>query len=373
MSDRKFNKAFGVDDLVLLEQVTEAAIVDNLQKRYKKDLIYTYIGNVLLSVNPFRLIPGMYSPQIIQKYTGRKLYELAPHVYALAEDTYRTMMATHDNQCVLISGESGAGKTEAAKTLMSFITAVSGSGTGNDGEHLKEQLLKSNPVLEAFGNAKTVRNDNSSRFGKYMKLSFDYTGVPVGGDIQNYLLEKPRVVQPGQGERNFHIFYFLCTSSIGNQLLNGCSPKDFTYLNNGADSTVKGMNDKKEFQIVEQATQDIGLSNDTINSMWELMSAILWLGNATFGGDSSGGGSGGSRGGSGGSGGSGGGGGSGGSGGSVGSVRVVLVRWSFRRCRCSVNTQFQGMWQRRRGLLHARVVRCRPCQLCRVWQSFFLV
>jgi myosin-1 len=176
---RKFNKANGVDDLVLMDTITEAAIVVNLKKRFSKDLIYTYIGNVLLSVNPFRNINGMYGESIIQKYTGRKLYELAPHVYALAEDTYRAMMSTHDNQCVLISGESGAGKTEAAKKLLSFITAVSGSA--EDGDHLKEQLLKSNPVLEAFGNAKTVRNDNSSRFGKYMKLSFDYNGIPVGG------------------------------------------------------------------------------------------------------------------------------------------------------------------------------------------------
>jgi myosin-1 len=221
-----------------MDDMTEDAIVENLKKRFQKDLIYTYIGNVLLSVNPFRLINGMYSPNIIHKYTGRKLYELAPHVYALAEDTYRAMMSTHDNQCVLISGESGAGKTEAAKKFLSFITAVSGSA--QDGDHLKEQLLKSNPVLEAFGNAKTVRNDNSSRFGKYMKLAFDYNGNPVGGNIQNYLLEKPRVVQPGSGERNFHIFYFLCTSNIGKQMLNGNGPNNFTYLNNGADSTVKG-------------------------------------------------------------------------------------------------------------------------------------
>ena len=281
---RSFNKINGVDDLVLLEAVTEEAIVENLRVRFKRDLIYTYIGNVLLSVNPFRLIKGSVGPGVISSYTGRKLYELAPHVYALAEDTYRAMMSTHDNQCVLISGESGAGKTEAAKIFMSFITAVSGSA--QDGDHLKEQLLQSNPVLEAFGNAKTVRNDNSSRFGKYMRLSFDFQGVPVGGDIQNYLLEKPRVVKPGQGERNFHIFYFLCTSNIGQELLNGGNPKDFAYLNNGADSTVRGLNDTKEFNIVEESVRQIGLANDTVQSMWELCAAILWLGNATFGGGS---------------------------------------------------------------------------------------
>ena len=138
----------------------------------------------------------MYSQTIIQKYTGRKLYKLAPHVYALAEDTYRAMMSTHDNQCVLISGESGAGKTEAAKKFMSFITAVSGSA--QDGDHLKEQLLQSNPVLEAFGNAKTVRNNNSSRFGKYMEIFFNHNGKISGCATQNYLLEKIRVVQPGK-------------------------------------------------------------------------------------------------------------------------------------------------------------------------------
>ena len=189
MERRKIEKG-QVDDLVLLSELSEEAIVDNLQNTTKVDRIYTWIGPVLVSVNPFRQISGLYSPNLVSKYRGRYTWELAPHVYAVAEDAYRALMSSHIDQCVLISGESGAGKTEAAKKVMEFVAAVSPAAAAAD-MSIKDRLLQSNPVLEAFGNAKTTRNDNSSRFGKYMVMIFDYHGRPRGGRITNYLLEKP--------------------------------------------------------------------------------------------------------------------------------------------------------------------------------------
>ncbi len=286
MGERKFNKGSGVDDLVLLDEVTQDAVVGNLEARFKKDLIYSYIGPVLLSVNPFHNIRGLYGVSMIKKYCGRYMYELQPHVYAVAETMYRNMLSTHRAQCVLVSGESGAGKTEAAKKVLSYISAVSGSAS--DGDQLKEQLLQSNPVLEAFGNAKTVRNDNSSRFGKYMEIQFTYSGVPVGGRVTNYLLEKPRVVRPGDGERNFHVFYQLCAgvdhdgSELGQRMGLGAGHAHFAYLNNGAASTVRGVNDKDEYHEMHDAMVEIGFTPDDIESMYCLTAAVLWLGNITF-------------------------------------------------------------------------------------------
>jgi myosin-1 len=206
--ERRKIKQGQVDDLVLLDTLSEQAIVANLQATSKADSIYTWIGPVLIAVNPFRWINGLYTPELIRKYRGRYAWELAPHVYAVAEKAYKDLMSSHKNQVILITGESGAGKTEAAKTVMEYVAAVSPQGDSSDVD-CKDRLLQSNPVLEAFGNAKTLRNNNSSRFGKYMDLVFDYYGRPVGGRIINYLLEKPRVVAPGPNERSFHVFYFL--------------------------------------------------------------------------------------------------------------------------------------------------------------------
>jgi myosin-1 len=215
-------------DLVLLSTISEDAIVSSLQSRYSKDQIYTYIGTgqVLLCVNPFKQINKMYSPATLNSYKNRRPYENAPHVYAIAEKAYKDLQTTHKPQCVLVSGESGAGKTENAKKLMEYITNVAcdddgAAGTGKKakakakrdadaGASIKDKIMRSNVLLEAFGNAKTLRNDNSSRFGKLMEILFDYGGGIVGGRVTSYLLEKIRVTQPKEGERNFHIFYQIC-------------------------------------------------------------------------------------------------------------------------------------------------------------------
>lgn len=196
----------GVSDAVLLDPVSEDAFIENLKLRYQHNQIYTYIGTVVVSVNPYKTTP-LYTPNIIEEYRSRNIYELPPHIYAITDEAYRSMRDRHLDQCIIISGESGAGKTEASKVIMQYVAEVSGKGENID--TVKEQLLQSNPVLEAFGNAKTNKNDNSSRFGKYMDIEFDFKGDPIGGVITNYLLEKSRVAVQMAGERNFHIFYQL--------------------------------------------------------------------------------------------------------------------------------------------------------------------
>ncbi len=201
----------GVPDMILLTEISESGILANLKERYDADEIYTYIGHVLISVNPYKMIRGLYDKAKIDEYNGRVQWELPPHVFALADRVHKQMLQNHHNQAIIISGESGAGKTEAAKRVMQYISAVTGSSPQI--EHVKRVILDSNPVLESFGNAKTVVNNNSSRFGKYFEIQFDFKGDPIGGKISNYLLEKIRVVHQNKGERNFHIFYQLLNVS----------------------------------------------------------------------------------------------------------------------------------------------------------------
>ena len=284
MERRRIEKG-QVDDLVLLEQASEDAIVNNLRTALKDDRIYTWIGPVLISVNPFRAISGLYTPALLRKYRGRHTWELAPHVFAVAEDAYTSLMSTHANQCILITGESGAGKTEAAKKVMEYVAAVSPLTSAAD-VNAKDRLLQSNPVLEAFGNAKTIRNNNSSRFGKYMELVFDFAGRPVGGKISNYLLEKPRVVAPAVDERSFHIFYLLLAGADPTQRteLYLAEAAAYTYLAHSGCFTVKGFDDADEYLQMRSAMGLVGFSEEQQVACMRLVGAVLSLGNITFGG-----------------------------------------------------------------------------------------
>ncbi|CAD7676790.1 unnamed protein product [Nyctereutes procyonoides] len=240
----------GVEDLVLLEPLEQEPLLKNLQLRYESKEIYTYIGNVLISVNPYQQLP-IYGPEFIAKYQDYTFYELKPHIYALANVAYQSLRDRDRDQCILITGESGAGKTEASKLVMSYVAAV--CGKGEQVNSVKEQLLQSNPVLEAFGNAKTIRNNNSSRFGKYMDVEFDFKGSPLGGVITNYLLEKSRVVKQLKGERNFHIFYQLLAGADAHLLTALKLERDtsgYTYLNQKV-SRVDGMDDAANFKAVQ--------------------------------------------------------------------------------------------------------------------------
>ncbi|KAL0985307.1 hypothetical protein UPYG_G00155280 [Umbra pygmaea] len=274
-------KISGVDDMVLLSKINEDAITDNLKKRYMDDYIFTYIGSVLISVNPFKQLP-YFTDREVELYQGAAQYENPPHIYALADNMYRNMMIDCENQCVIISGESGAGKTVAAKYIMSYISKVSGGGPKV--QHVKEIILQSNPLLEAFGNAKTVRNNNSSRFGKYFEIQFSRGGEPDGGKISNFLLEKSRVVSQNQGERNFHIYYQLLTGATKEQRenLGVTTPDYYLYLNQSGTYTVEDVNDKKEYSDTMEAMSVVGLSLDEQDTVLQIVAGILHLGNIAF-------------------------------------------------------------------------------------------
>ncbi|KAH9084509.1 hypothetical protein Ae201684P_001751 [Aphanomyces euteiches] len=272
----------GVDDMVLLPSVSENGILENLKARHGADQIYTFIGHVLVCVNPYKWL-DIYNEDMMKYYAHKQRIDVVPHVYATAEETYRTMVRDEENQCVIISGESGAGKTEASKQIQNYIAGISGSGEGVD--KVKRTFLESNPLLEAFGNAKTVRNNNSSRFGKYFELLFDAAGRPQGGHVTNYLLEKSRIVKPGKGERNFHIFYQLLAglpSSARASFGLSNNPSYYQYLRVSKCFSVDDVNDEEEFQATMTAMQHVGIKKKQIELVVQMLAGILHLGNVDF-------------------------------------------------------------------------------------------
>ncbi|PFH55566.1 hypothetical protein XA68_18031 [Ophiocordyceps unilateralis] len=275
-------KEIGVSDLTLLSKISNEAINENLKKRFEGAEIYTYIGHVLVSVNPFRDL-GIYTEQILESYKGKNRLEMPPHVFAIAESAYYNMKAYKDNQCVIISGESGAGKTEAAKRIMQYIASVSGEQSG-DIKKIKEMVLATNPLLESFGNAKTLRNNNSSRFGKYLQIHFNSTGEPVGADITNYLLEKTRVVGQITNERNFHIFYqFTKGAPRQYQEVYGIQrPETYLYTSRSKCFDVDGIDDVAEFQDTVKSMKTIGLSQSEQDEIFRMLAVVLWIGNIQF-------------------------------------------------------------------------------------------
>ncbi|EIW65911.1 hypothetical protein TREMEDRAFT_70354 [Tremella mesenterica DSM 1558] len=280
----KKKRQAGVPDMTLLSTITNEAINDNLKQRFQNQEIYTYIAHVLISVNPFRDL-GIYTDETLQSYRNKNRLEVPPHVFAVAESAYYRMTTEKENQCVIISGESGAGKTEAAKRIMQYIAAVSGGDSGQGGiEGIKEMVLATNPLLESFGCAKTLRNDNSSRHGKYLEIMFNGLGMPVGAQITNYLLEKGRVVGQIRDERDFHIFYQFTKGATPQQRdafgLQG--PEAYAYISRSGCLDVRSIDDVADFQETLRAMQVIGLSSEEQNSIFKVLATILWLGNVEF-------------------------------------------------------------------------------------------
>jgi myosin-5 len=281
-----------LDDLTALSYLTEPAVLNCIKQRYFNDTIYTYSGLVLVAVNPYCRL-GLYEEELIEAYAGKNRGELEPHLFAVAEDAYRSMLRDGANQSIVISGESGAGKTISARYVMRYFAAVeskerslNGQASGADATALiEERVLCSNPILEAFGNAKTTRNDNSSRFGKYVQIFFDRRQREItGAAIKTYLLEKTRVVGQAAGERNYHIFYQLLSGideETRKQLrLDGLGIKDFAYLNGGGD--IEDVDDAKEFRLTCDALKTAGFSSAVQMEIFKALSAILHLGNVQF-------------------------------------------------------------------------------------------
>ncbi|RUS84774.1 hypothetical protein EGW08_007458 [Elysia chlorotica] len=278
---------YGIGDFVLLHELSLPAFMDNLRLRFEKGRIYTYIGEVVVSVNPYRPM-DIYSPSYVQDYKDREIFERPPHIFALADNAHKTMKRQARDTCIVISGESGSGKTEASKIIMRYIAAVTNVGGQREVERVKDVLIKSNNILEAFGNAKTNRNDNSSRFGKYMDINFDFKGDPVGGHINNYLLEKSRVVHQQEGERNFHSFYQLLSGAPENMINDmnlSRDPKAYKFVNQGGDHKVASLNDKQDFRGVMDAMKATGFSLDEISTAWQVVAAVIHLGNIEFVGE----------------------------------------------------------------------------------------
>ncbi|KPP56366.1 hypothetical protein Z043_126025, partial [Scleropages formosus] len=279
----------GIQDFVLLDSYTsESAFLDNLRKRFHENLIYTYIGTLLVSVNPYKEL-GIYTKKQMDIYMGVNFFELPPHIYALSDNAYRTMLMENNNHVILISGESGAGKTESSKKILQFY-AVSCPRTSLL-DNVRDRLLLSNPVLEAFGNAKTLKNDNSSRFGKYMDIQFDFQGEAVGGHILSYLLEKSRVVHQNHGERNFHIFYQLVEGAEDGLLRwlgleRNCQL--YRYLVQGQCAKVSSISDKTDWRTVRKALSVIEISEADTEHLFGVIASVLHLGNIRFEADARG-------------------------------------------------------------------------------------
>uniref|UniRef100_A0A3B5LHT9 Uncharacterized protein n=1 Tax=Xiphophorus couchianus TaxID=32473 RepID=A0A3B5LHT9_9TELE len=270
----------GVDDMIKLGDMTEAALLRNLLLRHKQGHIYTFIGSVLVAVNPYQDFP-IYSPEQVDLYHSRKLGELPPHIFAIAESCYFNMMRNLRNQCCIISGESGAGKTESTKLILQYLAAVSGQLSQ---QSIENQILQSNPILEAFGNAKTIRNDNSSRFGKYLEIFFNKDGVIEGARVEQYLLEKSRVCHQASEERNYHIFYCLLagiTTEERKNLRLGHS-KEYNYITKGNCIVCEGRDDAKDFSRIRLAMKTLNFSEDQFQEILKLLAAMLHLGNVSF-------------------------------------------------------------------------------------------
>ncbi|KAG0458351.1 hypothetical protein HPP92_023508 [Vanilla planifolia] len=272
----------GVDDMTKLAYLHEPGVLHNLACRFALNEIYTYTGNILIAVNPFRRLPHLYDVHMMEQYKGAAFGELSPHLFAVADTCYRAMINEHGSQSILVSGESGAGKTETTKMLMRYL-AFMGGRSGTEGRTVEQQVLESNPVLEAFGNAKTVKNNNSSRFGKFVEIQFDKYGKISGAAVRTYLLERSRVCQVSDPERNYHCFYMLCAAPPEDvKRFKVGDPRNFHYLNQTNCYEVANVDDAREYLLTRHAMDVVGIIEEEQDAIFRVVAAILHLGNINF-------------------------------------------------------------------------------------------
>jgi myosin heavy subunit len=266
------------DDLVMLDELTKPLILYSLKKRFLQNKIYTNVGTILISVNPYQQL-SLYTPSVMDEYRNRGIKELSPHVFIIADNSYEKLIELKQDQSIIISGESGAGKTEATKQCLQYLAEIAGSES-----NVEQKILFANPILEAFGNAKTVRNNNSSRFGKFIEIFFDSSYRISGAQNTNYLLEKVRVVKQALGERNYHIFFQLCRGCSPEMLkkLGLSDPSNFRYLNQSESLSIDGVDDAKDFREVEDCLTNLEIPEKETSALFEVTSGVLHLGNLVF-------------------------------------------------------------------------------------------
>ncbi|XP_031419982.1 myosin-9a isoform X2 [Clupea harengus] len=280
MNPPKFSK---VEDMAELTCLNEASVLHNLKERYYSGLIYTYSGLFCVVINPYKNLP-IYSEEIVDMYKGKKRHEMPPHIYAITDTAYRSMMQDREDQSILCTGESGAGKTENTKKVIQYLAHVASSfKLKKDPGELEKQLLQANPILEAFGNAKTVKNDNSSRFGKFIRINFDVNGYIVGANIETYLLEKSRAIRQAREERAFHVFYYLLAGAGDKQRTELCleDHSKYRFLSNG-NVTIPGQQDRDLFQETIDAFKIMSIPEEEQTGLLKVVSSVLQLGNMSF-------------------------------------------------------------------------------------------
>ncbi|OWK53054.1 Myosin heavy chain, skeletal muscle, adult [Lonchura striata] len=288
MNPPKYDK---IEDMAMMTHLHEPAVLYNLKERYAAWMIYTYSGLFCVTVNPYKWLP-VYNPEVVLAYRGKKRQEAPPHIFSISDNAYQFMLTDRENQSILITGESGAGKTVNTKRVIQYFATIAASGdkkkedksSGKMQGTLEDQIISANPLLEAFGNAKTVRNDNSSRFGKFIRIHFGATGKLASADIETYLLEKSRVTFQLKAERSYHIFYQIMSNKkpeLIDMLLITTNPYDFHYVSQG-EVTVPSIDDQEELMATDSAIDILGFTADEKTAIYKLTGAVMHYGNLKF-------------------------------------------------------------------------------------------
>ncbi|XP_053174096.1 myosin-7B-like [Scomber japonicus] len=273
-----------MEDMAMLTHLNEASVLFNLKRRYSMWMIYTYSGLFCVTVNPYKWLP-VYTPEVVTAYKGRRRSDMPPHIYAIADNAYYDLLQNRENQSMLITGESGAGKTVNTKRVIQYFAIVAALGeTVKKGGSLEDQIIEANPAMEAFGNAKTIRNDNSSRFGKFIRIHFGPTGKLASADIDIYLLEKSRVVFQQPGERSYHIYYQIMSNhkpELQDLLLVSTNPYDYHFCSQGV-TTVDSIKDDEELKLTDHAMDTLGFTPEEKYGCYKIVGAIMHFGNMKF-------------------------------------------------------------------------------------------